>query len=86
MMEFALPVLAASEVSDGQSEERHRSGDERSNVHNLFTWFHAGNLKVHIGFLADPLSVVWILLVTGLLPDGRKFSHQIDIANARPAG
>ena len=28
----------------------------------------------------------WILLVTGLLPDGRKFSHQIDIANARPAG
>jgi NADH-quinone oxidoreductase subunit L len=41
-------------------------GDERSNVHNLFTWFHAGNLEVHIGFLADPLSITWILLVTGV--------------------
>ena len=41
-------------------------GDERSNVHNLFTWFQAGNLEVHIGFLADPLSVTWILLVTGV--------------------
>ena len=28
----------------------------------------------------------WILLVTGSLPDGRRLSHQIDIANARPAG
>jgi hypothetical protein len=28
----------------------------------------------------------WILLVTGLLPDGRRLSHQIDVANARPPG
>jgi YtkA-like protein len=28
----------------------------------------------------------WILLVTGSLPDGRRLSQQIDIANARPAG
>jgi NADH-quinone oxidoreductase subunit L len=41
-------------------------GEERSHVTNLFTWFQAGNLKVHIGFLADPLSVTWIMLVTGV--------------------
>jgi NADH-quinone oxidoreductase subunit L len=41
-------------------------GDERTNVNNLFTWFHAGNLDVHFGFLADPLSITWILLVTGV--------------------
>ena len=41
-------------------------GDERSQVNNLFTWFQAGTLQVPIGFLADPLSVTWILLVTGV--------------------
>lgn len=41
-------------------------GDERSNVTNLFTWFQAGSLNVRIGFLVDPLSVTWILLVTGV--------------------
>jgi len=41
-------------------------GDERSQVSNIFTWLQAGNLKVSIGFLADPLSVTWILLVTGV--------------------
>jgi NADH-quinone oxidoreductase subunit L len=40
--------------------------DERTNVTNIFTWLQAGNLKVDIGFLADPLSVTWILLVTGV--------------------
>jgi NADH-quinone oxidoreductase subunit L len=41
-------------------------GSERSNVVNCFTWIQAGNLKVNIGFLADPLSVTWIMLVTGV--------------------
>jgi len=41
-------------------------GDERSQVSNIFTWLQAGTLKVNIGFLADPLSVTWILLVTGV--------------------
>src|SRR4051794_615925 len=40
--------------------------EQRSNVTNVFTWLQAGNLKVNIGFLADPLSVTWILLVTGV--------------------
>ncbi len=38
----------------------------RSNTVNLFTWFPAGALRVNIGFLTDPLSVTWIMLVTGV--------------------
>jgi NADH-quinone oxidoreductase subunit L len=41
-------------------------GDERSHVSTAFTWIQAGNLHVDIAFLADPLSVTWILLVTGV--------------------
>ena len=41
-------------------------GEERRHVSDVFTWLSAGNLKVHLGFLADPLSVTWILLVTGV--------------------
>ena len=38
----------------------------RLNVVNVWTWLPAGALTVHLGFLADPLSVTWILLVTGV--------------------
>ena len=38
----------------------------RVNVHNLFTWVPAGTLDVKMGFHADPLSITWILLVTGV--------------------
>ncbi|MGZ6999140.1 MAG: NADH-quinone oxidoreductase subunit L [Acidimicrobiia bacterium] len=41
-------------------------GEQRTHVTNLFTWFKAGTLTVHVGFLADPLSITWILLVTGV--------------------
>ena len=41
-------------------------GEERKHVSDVFTWLSAGNLKVHLGFLVDPLSVTWILLVTGV--------------------
>ncbi len=41
-------------------------GDARSHVSNVFTWLSAGNLRVNLGFLADPLSITWILLVTGV--------------------
>ena len=40
--------------------------EARAHVRNVFTWLSAGNLKVHLGFLADPLSITWILLVTGV--------------------
>jgi NADH-quinone oxidoreductase subunit L len=38
----------------------------RVEVHNLYTWIPADTLHVHMGFLADPLSITWILLVTGI--------------------
>ncbi len=40
--------------------------DARIHVTNVFTWISAGALNVDIGFLADPLSITWILLVTGV--------------------
>jgi NADH-quinone oxidoreductase subunit L len=40
--------------------------DVRVNIHNLFTWVPAGTLDVKFGFYADPLSITWILLVTGV--------------------
>ncbi len=40
--------------------------DARSHTSDVYTWLSIGNLRVHLGFLADPLSVTWILLVTGV--------------------
>jgi NADH-quinone oxidoreductase subunit L len=40
--------------------------DARANTVKLFTWIPAGALEVNLGFLTDPLSVTWILLVTGV--------------------
>ncbi|MEX1009131.1 MAG: NADH-quinone oxidoreductase subunit L [Acidimicrobiia bacterium] len=40
--------------------------DARVNVVNLWSWLPAGQLRVNMGFYADPLSVTWILLVTGV--------------------
>ncbi len=39
---------------------------ERAHVSTAFTWMGAGTFHVDIGFLADPLSITWILLVTGV--------------------
>ncbi|HEX5585970.1 MAG TPA: NADH-quinone oxidoreductase subunit L [Acidimicrobiia bacterium] len=36
------------------------------NVHVLFTWLPAGLLHVDFGVYTDPLSVTWLLLVTGV--------------------
>jgi NADH-quinone oxidoreductase subunit L len=40
--------------------------EARSRTSVVFTWLAADQLHVHIGFLADPLSVTWCLLVTGV--------------------
>ena len=40
--------------------------EHRQHVVNLFTWLPSGGLKVELGFLADPLSVAFILFVTGV--------------------
>ncbi len=38
----------------------------RSAVYSLFTWMEAGNFKVDVSFLIDPLSLVMTLVVTGV--------------------
>ena len=38
----------------------------RAHVRNVFDWFVSGGLSVKVGFLVDPLSVTWILFVTGV--------------------
>lgn len=43
-----------------------KSAEERRLTQTLFTWVPAGNLKVGLGFLADPLSVTMCLFVTGV--------------------
>ncbi len=39
---------------------------ERSHVTTIFTWLPSGGLHVDMGFLVDPLSVTFILFVTGV--------------------
>jgi len=38
----------------------------RQHVVDLFTWLPSGGLKVEFGFLADPLSIAFILFITGV--------------------
>jgi NADH-quinone oxidoreductase subunit L len=38
----------------------------RQHVVDLFTWLPSGGLKIEFGFLVDPLSVAFILFVTGV--------------------
>src|SRR4051795_13677723 len=40
--------------------------EHRQHVIDLFTWLPAGGLRVEFGFLADPLSIAFILFVTGV--------------------
>ena len=40
--------------------------NDRSQVSTLFTWMRVDQLSVDIGFLVDPLSITWALLVTGV--------------------
>jgi NADH-quinone oxidoreductase subunit L len=43
-----------------------RDVDPRSHTVDVFSWFPSGGLEVKLGFLADPLSVTFILFVTGV--------------------
>ena len=43
-----------------------RSAEERSEVVTLYSWLPVGELQVDMAFLADPLSVVMCLFVTGI--------------------
>src|SRR6478735_1875537 len=43
-----------------------RADDDRQVSQNLFTWFEAGGLKVSFDLLYDPLSSLFLLLITGV--------------------
>ena len=43
-----------------------RDVEPRTHTVDLFTWFPTGGLEVKLGFLADPLSVTFVLFVTGV--------------------
>jgi len=38
----------------------------RLQINQVFTWIPAGSFSVHVGTQADPLSITWLLLVTGV--------------------
>ena len=43
-----------------------RADDDRQVSQHLFTWFEAGSLKVSFDLLYDPLSALFLLLITGV--------------------
>src|SRR5215212_2772315 len=43
-----------------------RDADDRQVSQHLFTWFEAGGLKVGFDLLYDPLSALFLLLITGV--------------------
>jgi NADH-quinone oxidoreductase subunit L len=43
-----------------------RSEDDRSIGQNLYTWIQAGSFHVDMGLLYDPLSALFVLLITGV--------------------
>jgi NADH-quinone oxidoreductase subunit L len=43
-----------------------RNGDDRQVSQHLYTWFEAGGLKVGADLLYDPLSALFLLLITGV--------------------
>ena len=43
-----------------------RDADDRQVGQHLCTWFEAGSLKVGVDLLYDPLSALFLLLITGV--------------------
>ncbi|MEU4190791.1 NADH-quinone oxidoreductase subunit L [Kribbella sp. NPDC026611] len=43
-----------------------KSGEERSETAKLFEWFSVGHIKVDFTLLIDPLSILFVLLITGV--------------------
>jgi NADH-quinone oxidoreductase subunit L len=54
---FILSVLIFVELN-GSSEKSH--------IVNLFSWINSGNLKIPFEFLVDPLSSLFLLIITGI--------------------
>jgi NADH-quinone oxidoreductase subunit L len=43
-----------------------QSSAEKSQIVNLFSWINSGSLKIPFEFLIDPLSTVFLLIITGI--------------------
>jgi NADH-quinone oxidoreductase subunit L len=54
----ALVMAVAFRGLPASAEHRH--------VVSIFDWFASGGFHVKMGFLADPISITWILFVTGI--------------------
>ena len=54
---FILSVLIFVELSGSA---------EKSHIVNLFSWINSGNLKIPFEFLVDPLSSLFLLIITGI--------------------
>ncbi|MBO0845218.1 MAG: NADH-quinone oxidoreductase subunit L [Nocardioides sp.] len=62
----ALPVLAFVISLAMFIQLLGRSSDNRQLSQHLYTWFEAGGLKVGADLLYDPLSALFLLLITGV--------------------
>ncbi len=58
-LSFLLAVIAFIELVL-------RPASERVIVNTVYSWIAAGDLNVNAGFLLDPLSGIWLLIVTGV--------------------
>jgi len=58
-------VLAAFIISAGLFFESLAAGAKPVTI-NLFSWIYAGNLNIPFSFLIDPLSIVFLLIITGV--------------------
>jgi NADH-quinone oxidoreductase subunit L len=56
---FGMSLLVLDALARFPEEQRHF-------IRTLFTWIPAGNFSVKAALLLDPLSVTWILFVTGV--------------------
>ncbi len=54
---FILSVLIFVELN---------GSEEKSHIVNLFSWINSGNLKIPFEFLVDPLSSLFLLIITGI--------------------
>jgi len=61
----SLSILASFVVSVLVFMELQHSA-QKENVVNVFSWFNSGTLKIPFEFLVDPLSTVFLLIITGI--------------------
>ncbi|GAA1595458.1 NADH-quinone oxidoreductase subunit L [Kribbella hippodromi] len=59
VISFALGVVLFVQMNG-------KSGEERSETVRLFEWFSVGHIKVDFTLLIDPLSILFVLLITGV--------------------